>query len=84
MRDKNACSSSDGIAMIRPFSVVISASEIPLDSTFGSPVPNYVIKANVPMMPVTVPSRPSNGADVAQIATNGSQPCRRKREDSIC
>ena len=35
------------------------------------------------MMPVTVPSRPSNGADVAQIATNGNQPFSLRRVASI-
>ena len=52
--------------------MVISASEMPPESVLTSPEPNTVISLKVLMMPVTVPSRPSSGAEAAQMAMNGS------------
>ena len=79
LRDRKACSSSDGIATIRPNLVVISASEMPPDSVFTSPDPKIVISLKVLMMPVTVPSRPSSGAEAAQIAMKGRKRCSFRR-----
>src|SRR6056297_639896 len=59
------CNSTSGIATVRPSTVVTSAWEIPPAISFGSPVPNSVIAWKVAIMPVTVPSRPSNGATAA-------------------
>ena len=59
--------------MIRPYSVVTSASEMPEESRLGSPVPNTVISLKVLIMPVTVPSRPSSGEVAAVSERNGSR-----------
>src|SRR6056297_843995 len=56
------CSSTSGIATVRPSTVVTRACEMPPAISFGSPVPNSVIAWNVTIMPVTVPSSPSSGA----------------------
>ena len=67
------------MATIRPNFVVISASEMPPESDLTSPEPNTVISLKVLMMPVTVPSSPSRGAEAAQIAMKGSMPCSLRR-----
>ncbi len=59
------------MATIRPNSVVISASEMPLESVLTSPEPKTVISLKVLIMPVTVPSSPSKGAEDALIAMKG-------------
>ncbi len=64
-RDKNAYINKQGTAIIKPYSVVTNASEIPDDKRLGSPVPKTVINLKVLIIPVTVPSNPSNGAVAA-------------------
>ena len=71
LRDRNANINRQGTAIINPYSVVTSASEIPEESRFGSPVPNTVINLNVLIMPVTVPSSPKSGAVAAVREING-------------
>ena len=46
--------------------MVTRACEIPPAICFGSPVPNTVIAWNVSIIPITVPSNPSNGATAAR------------------
>ncbi len=65
LRDKMAYKTNDGMAAIRPSSVVIRASEIPSERLLASPVPKRVICLKVLIMPVTVPSRPISGAVAA-------------------
>ena len=65
------------MAIFRPYSVVIRASEIPEESILGSPVPKMVIRLKVLIMPVTVPSKPSRGAQAAVKAMKGSSRSRR-------
>ena len=60
--DNKEPSNNVGMATIRPNSVVTSAIDMPSDNNFGSPVPNSVIMSKVSIIPVTVPSSPSNGA----------------------
>ena len=64
-RDKNAYINKQGTAIIKPYSVVTSASEIPDDNRLGSPAPKTVISLKVLIIPVTVPSNPNNGAVAA-------------------
>ncbi len=61
---------NEGIATVKPAAVVISASEIPPASTLGLPTPLAVIAAKTLTMPITVPSKPSNG-EIAAIVPSG-------------
>ena len=62
MRVNQAWQSRAGMATQSPVSVVTRASEMPSASNRASPTPTAVMRRNVWIMPVTVPSRPSNGA----------------------
>src|SRR5207237_1126964 len=59
---------SAGIATRRPKAVVISASEIPADTDARPPEPEVAISWKAVMMPSTVPSSPTKGADDATVA----------------
>src|SRR6056297_2173175 len=67
------CSSTSGIATVRPSTVVTRACQMPPAISFGSPVPNSVIAWKVAIMPVTVPSSPSSGATAAMILIDPCQ-----------
>ena len=76
-RESRACSTSAGIAAIRPNLVVTSASEIPLAKLLMSELPEMRIWLKVVIIPVTVPSKPNKGEAAAVTAMKGRKRSRR-------
>ncbi len=77
MRVNQAWQSRAGMATQSPASVVTRASEMPSASNRASPTPTAVMRRNVWIMPVTVPSRPRSGAAVALTPSQKSRCSRR-------
>ena len=62
----------EGMATDSPTAVVISATQMPLAKTVGSPSPNSSTSWKTLIMPKTVPSRPSRGEMAAMVPTTST------------